>query len=201
MTHFKEQRAYTKPREVSRNLKFVTNNTTNVCFDFRGGIWSLWPILLGEHEKIDGSIPKFSPWRLESISIYKIRRNKDFWRFFSWQNWINDTLKVKEFGTFLFEILLLVAWAERENNNTPWTPTNSSVNYWAQLRVLNDFLYVIRHSFVDKFQDFRNILTFWVICSSMKWVIKVILPHSNESPFVWIKPVFPHILMLIISIM
>ena len=38
MTHFKEQRAYAKPREVSRNLKFVTNNTTNVCFDFRGGI-------------------------------------------------------------------------------------------------------------------------------------------------------------------
>ena len=34
MTHFKEQRAYTKPREVSRNLKFVTNNTTNVCFEF-----------------------------------------------------------------------------------------------------------------------------------------------------------------------
>ena len=34
MTHFKEQKAYTKPQEVSRNLKFVTNNTTNVCFAF-----------------------------------------------------------------------------------------------------------------------------------------------------------------------
>ena len=34
MTHFKEQKAYTKPQEVSRNLKFITNNTTNLCFAF-----------------------------------------------------------------------------------------------------------------------------------------------------------------------
>ena len=38
MTHFKEQKAYTKPQEVSRNLKFVKNKTTKVCFDFGGGI-------------------------------------------------------------------------------------------------------------------------------------------------------------------
>ena len=30
MTHFKEQKPYTETQEVSRNLKFVTNNTTNV---------------------------------------------------------------------------------------------------------------------------------------------------------------------------
>ena len=34
MTHFKEQKAFKKPQEVSRNLKFITNNTTNVCFAF-----------------------------------------------------------------------------------------------------------------------------------------------------------------------
>ena len=61
MTHFKEQKAYTKPQEVSRNLKFVTNNTTNVCFDFGGRISSFLPMLVGGHEKIKGSIPKILP--------------------------------------------------------------------------------------------------------------------------------------------
>ena len=52
MTHFKEQKAYTKPQEVSRNLKFITNNTTNVCFDFGGRISRFLPMLVGGHEKI-----------------------------------------------------------------------------------------------------------------------------------------------------
>ena len=52
MTHFKEQKAYTKPQEVSRNLKFVTNNTTNVCFDFGGRISRFLPMLVGGHEKL-----------------------------------------------------------------------------------------------------------------------------------------------------
>ena len=52
MTHFKEQKAYTKPQEVSRNLKFITNNTTNVCFDFGGRISRFLPMLVGGHEKL-----------------------------------------------------------------------------------------------------------------------------------------------------
>ena len=61
MTHFKEQKAYTKPQEVSRNLKFVTNNTTNVCFDFGGRISRFLPMLVEGHEKIDGTIQKILP--------------------------------------------------------------------------------------------------------------------------------------------
>ena len=33
MTHFKEQKAYTKPQEVSRNLKFITNNNNGRFFN------------------------------------------------------------------------------------------------------------------------------------------------------------------------
>ena len=52
MTHFKEQKAYTKPQEVSRNLKFITNNTTNVCFAFWRKNFDIGPKLVEEHEKI-----------------------------------------------------------------------------------------------------------------------------------------------------
>ena len=69
MTHFKEQKAYTKPQEVSRNLKFVTNKTTNVCFDFGGRISRFLPMLVGGHEKIDGTIQKILPSSLEFICI------------------------------------------------------------------------------------------------------------------------------------
>ena len=48
-------------------------------------------------------------------------------------------------------------------------------------------LCVIRHDFVDKHQKSRNILRFCLSFSSMKCVIKVIPPHSSESPFVWFK--------------
>ena len=48
-------------------------------------------------------------------------------------------------------------------------------------------LCVIRHDFVDKHQKSRNILRFCLSFSSMKCVIKVIPPHSSESPFVWVK--------------
>ena len=61
MTHFKEQKAYTKPQEVSRNLKFITNNTTNVCLHFGVRILTLVPKLVEAYEKIKGSIPKFLP--------------------------------------------------------------------------------------------------------------------------------------------
>ena len=58
---FQGAKPYTKPQEVSRNLKFVTNNTTNVCFDFGGRISRFLPMLVGGHEKIDGTIQKILP--------------------------------------------------------------------------------------------------------------------------------------------
>ena len=42
---FQGAKAYTKPKEVSRNLEFVTNNTTNVCFAFWCKNFDLMPNL------------------------------------------------------------------------------------------------------------------------------------------------------------
>ena len=50
-----------KPKEVSRNLEFVTNNTTNICFAFWCKNFDLMPNLVEGHEKIVGSIPKILP--------------------------------------------------------------------------------------------------------------------------------------------
>ena len=58
---FQGAKAYTKPKEVSRNLEFVTNNTTNVCFAFWCKNFDLMPNLAEGHEKIEGSIPKILP--------------------------------------------------------------------------------------------------------------------------------------------
>ena len=41
-----------KTQEVSRNLKFITNNTTNVCFAFWRKNFDIGPKLVEEHEKI-----------------------------------------------------------------------------------------------------------------------------------------------------
>ena len=61
------------------------------------------------------------------------------------------------------------------------------------LTLLRVFKHFISHNFVDKRQNNRNFLTICLSFCSMKCVIKVIPPHSNESPSVrwkagWIAP-------------
>ena len=49
---FQGAKAYTKPKEVSRNLEFVANNTTNVCFAFWCKNFDLMPTWLKDMKKL-----------------------------------------------------------------------------------------------------------------------------------------------------
>ena len=68
---FQGAKAYIKQLKVSKIFEFVTNNTTDVCFDFWWRNLRFLPTLVGEHEKIHRTIQKFLPWRLESSLFIK----------------------------------------------------------------------------------------------------------------------------------